>query len=80
MAEDPKEGDLVVVLKRSKKGQNPPHLLPYQERMRRLAPLCKKETAHLKGTKRVVRYFGCIARRMREEDGKEGEDSHSHGG
>lgn len=80
MPGNPTNEDLVLVLKRSKKGINPPHLLPYQERMGRFAPLCRKETAHLKGTKRVTRYFGCIARRMKEEDGKEGEDSHSDRG
>lgn len=77
MPEHPIEEDLVIVLKRSKKGQNPAHLKPYQEKMRRFAPLCAKEVAHLKGEKRVVRYFGCIARRMKEEDGEEREDNHS---
>jgi len=70
MSQTPSNG-YVLVLRPSKKGINPAHLKKYQEKMSRIAPICAKKTAHLKGQKRVVAFNLCIAKIMREEkDGK----------
>lgn len=55
----------VIILKKQS-FENPPHLKPYQEKMRRVAPICKKEAEHLKSSKRIVRYNQCIAEMLKK--------------
>jgi len=62
--------DYVLIMRPSKKGINPAHLREYQERMGRIAPICARETSHLRGSKRVMAFNYCIAQKMREEDEK----------
>jgi len=59
-------GEYTLVLRPSQRGKNPPHLIIYQDRMRQIAPLCAKETAHLKGEKRVIAFNNCIARKTKK--------------
>jgi len=68
----PFEEDWTLVIKPSKRGINPAHLKKYQERLRRIAPLCAQETSHLKGEKRVVAFNYCIAKKLKEEENGKG--------
>jgi len=74
----PFEEEWTLVIKPSKRGINPAHLAKYQERMRRIAPLCAKETAHLKGERRVIAFNLCIARKTREEENGQRRDNNTH--
>ena len=63
----PFDDNWTLVLKPSKKGKNPPHLKPYQEKMRRIAPICAEETKQFKGTTRVLKFNQCIIRKFKDE-------------
>lgn len=66
-----------LIIKPSKRGKNPPHLKKYQEKMRRIAPLCAKKTAHLKGEKRVMALNYCILKEFEKEKNEE-KSNNSH--
>jgi len=66
MASIPLTEDLVLVLRRSKRGRRPPHLRKYQEMMGRAAPKCAERTKHLSGEERVRAYCSCIRELMKE--------------
>jgi len=55
----------VIILK--KKTGPPRHLLKWQEKMKRVAPICAEKTKDLKGTKRVKAFNQCIATLMKED-------------
>jgi len=57
-----------LVLKPSKKGINPPHLKPYQDKMRQIAPFCAEKTKKFKGTKRVIKFNQCILELTQKKD------------
>lgn len=55
----------VLILKRQKLG-NPPHLKPFQDKMRGVAPLCQKEAAHLTGLKKINRMNSCMRNHLKK--------------
>lgn len=64
----PLEEHWTLVVQPTRRGKNPEHLKPYQEEMRVIAPLCSKETKHLKGERRVNAMNACIRRRMKKDE------------
>ena len=57
-----------LVAKPSKKGKNPPHLIPYQEEMRRVAPICADKTKGYRGARRVIAINECIKEMMKRAE------------
>lgn len=64
--EDAIEG-YTLVARPSKKGINPPHLQPHQDRLAKAAKEAADETKHLKGVVRVMRMNELVRQKLREE-------------
>ena len=64
--EDAIEG-YTLVARPSKKGINPPHLQPYQDRLKEAAREAADETKHLKGADRVMRMNELVRQKLKEE-------------
>ena len=66
----------VIVLK--KKSGPPDHLKKWQEKMKRVAPICSQRVKHLRGVKKIQAFNQCIASLMKEGEDGEGEENPLH--